>query len=64
MATVYKPTWSLSPKQRELFESDARHRTLMGGRRFGKNEVSTAIEVDFAIQPQEYPYGRMTRLTA
>jgi len=57
MTTVYKPTWSLSPKQREVFESDARHRVLMAGRRFGKNEVSTAIEVDYATNPGSYEYG-------
>ena len=46
MSQRFKFTWHLSEKQRELFESDARFRTGMMGRRFGKNEVSTAIEVD------------------
>ncbi|QAS68835.1 terminase large subunit [Haloferax tailed virus 1] len=50
-------TWKLSAKQRELFESDARFRVGMMGRRFGKNEVSTAIEVDYATQPHKYTFG-------
>jgi hypothetical protein len=50
-------TWKLSPKQRELFESDARFRVAMMGRRFGKNEVSTAIEVDYATRPESYGFG-------
>jgi len=29
----------------------------MMGRRFGKNEVSTAIEVDYATRPQSYGFG-------
>jgi len=49
--------WHLSEKQRELFESDARFRVGMMGRRFGKNEVSTAIEVDYATQPDSYDFG-------
>jgi len=49
--------WRLSEKQRELFESDARFRVGMMGRRFGKNEVSTAIEVDYATQPDTYSFG-------
>ena len=53
----FKFTWHLSEKQRELFESDARFRTGMMGRRFGKNEVSTAIEVDYATQPDNYSFG-------
>jgi len=57
MSTSIKFTWKLSPKQRELFESDARFRVGMMGRRFGKNEVSTAIEVDYATQPAKYDFG-------
>jgi len=56
-AQTYKFTWHLSAKQRELFESDARFRVGMMGRRFGKNEVSTAIEVDYATQPHAYGFG-------
>ena len=53
----FKFTWHLSEKQRELFESDARFRVGMMGRRFGKNEVSTAIEVDYATQPAKHSFG-------
>lgn len=53
----FKFTWHLSEKQRELFQSDARFRVGMMGRRFGKNEVSTAIEVDYATQPDKYEFG-------
>lgn len=59
-ATGYKFTWHLSEKQRELFESDARFRVGMMGRRTGKNEVSTAAEVDFATQPDAYAFGTDT----
>jgi len=57
MTQRYKFTWRLSEKQRELFESEARFRVGMMGRRFGKNEVSTAIEVDYATQPAKYDFG-------
>ena len=50
-------TWHLSEKQAALFNSDARFRVGMMGRRFGKNEVSTAIEVDYATQPDSYDFG-------
>jgi len=50
--------WKLSPKQRAFFESDAKYRTLAGGRRFGKNTVGLASQVDFAIQPEVYRWGR------
>lgn len=53
----YTFKWKLSPKQRKLFESNARFRIGMGGRRFGKNEVETAVEVDFALSPGEYSFG-------
>ena len=57
MSQRFKFTWHLSEKQRELFESDARFRVGMMGRRFGKNEVSTAIEVEYATQPAKYAFG-------
>lgn len=62
MATRGRPQqytfqWRLSPKQRELFESDARFRVGMMGRRFGKNEVGSAAIIDYVIQPQEYDFG-------
>jgi len=57
MARTLRFKWHLSPKQRELFESDARFRVGMGGRRFGKNEVETACEVDYAVNPDEYSFG-------
>lgn len=50
-------TWNLSPKQRELFESDARFRIGMGGRRFGKNELSSAAFIDYALNPEDYDFG-------
>lgn len=57
MARSINLTWQLSAKQRELFDSKARFRVGMMGRRFGKNEVSTAIEVDYATQPHKYSFG-------
>lgn len=50
-------TWNLSAKQRELFESDARFRVGMMGRRSGKNEVGSACVVDYSTQPEEYDFG-------
>jgi len=57
MSTRYKFKWHLSEIQRQLFESDARFRVGMMGRRFGKNEVSTAIEVDYATRPHSTTFG-------
>jgi len=56
-AQRFRFTWHLSEKQRALFESDARFRVGMLGRRSGKNEVSTAIEVDYATQPETHSFG-------
>ena len=50
--------WKLSPKQRAFFESDAKYRTLAGGRRFGKNTVGLASQIDFATRPHAYRWGR------
>jgi len=50
-------TWRLSPKQRELFEAEARFKVAMAGRRFGKNEVETAAEIDYCLNPDEYRFG-------
>ena len=50
-------SWQLSPKQRELFESTARFRVGMMGRRFGKNEVGSAVIIDYATQPEKYDFG-------
>jgi len=47
----------LSPKQRDLFESDARFRVGMMGRRFGKNYVAVDAAVDYALRPDAYEYG-------
>lgn len=52
--------WRLSPKQRVLFDSHARYRTAMCGRRFGKNELGTAALIDYATQPNTYPFGADT----
>jgi len=52
-----KATYSLFSKQRELFNAKARFRVAMAGRRFGKNEVETAAEVDYALNPESYPFG-------
>jgi len=60
MSTRYRFQWHLSEIQRDLFESDARFRVGMMGRRFGKNEVSTAIEVDYATRPASYEFGTDT----
>jgi len=49
--------WQLSPKQRTLFESPARFRVGMMGRRFGKNEVGSAAIIDYATQPESYGFG-------
>lgn len=51
-------TWKLSPIQRAYFESDAKYRTLAGGRRFGKNTVGLASQIDFALRPGHYRWGR------
>lgn len=50
--------WKLSPIQRQFFESDAKYRTLAGGRRFGKNTVGLASQIDFATRPETYRWGR------
>jgi len=50
-------SWSLSPKQTDIFHLDNRFRVAMCGRRFGKNEVATAILTDFALRPDSYDYG-------
>jgi len=60
MSNSLRFEWHLSEKQATLFNSDARFRVGMMGRRFGKNEVSTAIEVDYATQPQTYSFGTDT----
>jgi len=57
-ATALTLTWKLSPKQREYFESPAKYRTLVGGRRFGKNTVGLASQIDFAARPHTYQWGR------
>ena len=57
MSRKIKFQWNLSKKQKELFESRARFRTGMMGRRFGKNEVGSACVIDYATRPETYPYG-------
>lgn len=49
--------WHLGDIQVEFFETDARYRVLAGGRRFGKNIVANARQLDYALRPYEYPYG-------
>jgi phage terminase large subunit-like protein len=58
MSATVDLTWKLSPIQRAFFESDAKYRTLVAGRRFGKNTVGLASQCDFAIRPHAYQYGR------
>ncbi|AFH22779.1 terminase large subunit [environmental Halophage eHP-34] len=60
MSKAIRFKWHLSEKQQALFQSDARFRVGMMGRRFGKNEVSTAIEVDYATQPAKHSFGTDT----
>jgi len=60
MSKAIRFKWHLSEKQQALFQSDARFRVGMMGRRFGKNEVSTAIEVDYATQPGKHSFGTDT----
>lgn len=55
--TTIRLRWNLSPKQRALFESPARIRVGMMGRRAGKNEVATAALIDYATQPNQYAFG-------
>jgi len=50
--------WSVHPKQREFCESDTRYRTLVAGRRFGKNHAGIVSEADFALDPSKYEFGR------
>jgi len=49
--------WNLSPKQAELFQSKARFRVGMMGRRFGKNEVGSSCAIDYATRPDTYNFG-------
>lgn len=49
--------WNLSDKQADLFESDARFRVGMMGRRFGKNEVASCVGIDYATRPEQYDFG-------
>jgi len=55
---TYNVSWKLSTPQRGYFESDARYRTLVAGRRFGKNIAALASQIDFALHPEEYGFGR------
>lgn len=48
---------SLSAKQAELYNSDARFKVGMLGRRFGKNEFATVEIIDYAIKPDKYDFG-------
>jgi len=50
--------WSVEDIQREFCESTARYRTLVAGRRFGKNHTAITSEADFALDPASYPLGR------
>lgn len=49
--------WKLSTVQSQLFQSDARFRVAMMGRRAGKNELGTAAAIDYALRPSEYDFG-------
>lgn len=57
MAQSVKFSWNLSEKQAELFQSKARFRVGMMGRRFGKNEVGSACIIDYTTQPAKYSWG-------
>jgi phage terminase large subunit-like protein len=50
--------WSVRGKQREFCESQARYRTLVAGRRFGKNHTAITSQADFILNPSHYPHGR------
>lgn len=50
--------WSVHPIQEEFCKSTARYRTLVAGRRFGKNHAAIVSEADFALNPEDYPFGR------
>lgn len=50
-------SWKLHEVQREAFESDARYRTCVWGRRTGKNIFANADQVDYALNPDESPWG-------
>ena len=44
--------------QQAFARSGARYRTLVAGRRFGKNHAAIVSDADFALAPDTYPYGR------
>lgn len=50
--------WILSPIQTKYFQSPAKYRTLVAGRRFGKNKVGLASQVDYANNPTKYEHGQ------
>ena len=52
--------WSVRGIQEAYCKSTARYRTLVAGRRFGKNHTAITSEADFALDPESYPLGRNT----
>lgn len=50
-------SWKLHPKQREWFERPERYRVIAAGRRSGKNVFANVDQVDFALNPDDDPWG-------
>lgn len=50
--------WSTHDKQEAFCSSTARYRTLVAGRRFGKNHAAIVSQADFILHPDAYPHGR------
>lgn len=50
--------WSVHDIQEQFCRSQCRYRTLVAGRRFGKNHAAIVSEADFCIDPESYPFGR------
>lgn len=49
--------WKTHTVQTEFCQSEARYRTLVAGRRFGKNHAAITSEADFALHPEKYDHG-------
>jgi len=55
--TTPKIRWDLSQIQRDFCKSPARYRTLVAGRRFGKNHAAIVSQTDYCLNPDQYGHG-------
>jgi predicted phage terminase large subunit-like protein len=58
MSSAEPIDWSVRGIQRDYCKSQARYRTLVAGRRFGKNHTAITSEADYCLNPQAYDKGR------